>query len=250
MNIKNDKVVEVVLAGAPSLSLKQSCFKDNEIIDFHVPLSNCDLININKYIVELPETIYKEKIICNFKEQVLKLISFAKQNYKVRVWSSHISPDSYLLLLFICDCLKNKVNSLSVIYSDDYKKECYSIGTMTSDEIEKLEAYEKKLDSNEIDKLSEMWNSIVIDNSDLRIIEDDKIKSITYSYFDDEILNYINKNNIVSVKTLCYELSKKYYLSDTVFVFLISRLIDMKRIEIVEKNDKFINSTIKIKKMI
>lgn len=246
MNITNDKIVEVVLAGAPSLSLKQSCFKVNEIIDFHIPLSNCDLININKYIVELPENIYKEKIICDFKDQVLKLISFAKQNYKVRVWSSHISPDSYLLLLFICDCLKNKVNSLSVIYSDDYKKECYSIGTMTSDEIEKLESYEKKLDSNEITELSKIWNIIVKTNSDLRIIDNGIVKSVDYSYFDDEIINYINKNNIVSVKTLCYELSKKYCLSDTVFVYLISRLVDMKKIKIVEENDKFIKSVIKL----
>ena len=246
MNITNDKIVEVVLAGAPSLSLKQSCFKDNEIIDFHIPLSNCDLININKYIVELPETIYKEKIICNFKDQVLKLLSFAKQNYKVRVWSSHISPDSYLLLLFICDCLKNKVNSLSVIYADDYKKECYSIGTMTSDEIEKLESYEKKLDSNEITELSKIWNIIVKTNSDLRIIDIGIVKSVDYSYFDDEILKVIEEKSQVSVIHLCYELSKKYYLSDSVFVYLISRLIDMKKIKIVEENDMFIKSVIKL----
>jgi hypothetical protein len=68
----NDNVVEVILSGAPSLSLKNSTFKENEIIDFRVSLSVGDLANIDNYIVGLPKNIYHEKIICNLNNEISK----------------------------------------------------------------------------------------------------------------------------------------------------------------------------------
>lgn len=241
----NYNVVEVILSGAPSLSLKNSTFKENEIIDFRVSLSVGDLTNIDNYIVELPKNIYHEKIICNLNNEISKLITFADNNYKIRIWSSHIAPDSYLLLLFVCSCLKNKIDNITVLYSDEYKKECYSPGTMTSGEFEKLSTIEHILSKKEICELSDIWNMVKKENSNLRIVQNGIVKSVNYDYFDNEIIDLIVKLKSIRIIDLTYELSKKYYISDSIFVFLISRLIDLGRIEVVESNEVFIKSVVK-----
>lgn len=242
---ENDNVVEVILSGAPSLSLRNSAFKENEIIDFRVSLSIGNLSNIDNYIVELPKNIYHEKIVCNLNNEISKLISFVDSDYKIRIWSSHIVPDSYLLLLFVCSCLKNKIDNIIVLYSDEYNEECYSPGTMTSDELEKLSALEHILSKKEICELSDKWNMIKKENSNLRIVQNENVKSVNYDYFDNEIINMIDKLKSTKIIDLTYELSKKYYISDSVFVFLISRLIDLGRIKVIKSNEIFIKSVIK-----
>lgn len=44
---------------------------------------------------------------------------------------------------------------------------------------------------------------------------------------------------------LTYELIIKYHISESVFIFLISRLIDLEKIKIIETNETFIKSVIK-----
>lgn len=241
----NENVVEVVLSGSPSLSLKKSVFKENEIIDFLVSLSVGDLSNIDNYIVELPECIYHEKIVCDLNENISRLIKFVEAGNKIRIWSSHTAPDDYLLLLFICNCLKNKIDNISVLYSDEYKEECYSPGAMTSGELKKLSAFEHKLSKKEIYELSDKWDMIKKKNTDLRIIKNNNIKSVNYEYFDNEIINIMTSLKKTTIIGLTYELVIRYHISECVFIFLISRLIDLEKIKIVETNETYIKSVIK-----
>lgn len=242
--MKYDNIVEVILAGSPYLSLRKSCFKENNIIDFRVPFSIGDLSKINDYVVKLPKCIYNEEIICNLNNDILILDSFIDKDYKVRIWSSHYDVDSYLLLLFICNYLKDKVDNIIVLYSDEYKKECYSPGVMTSKELEKLSTLEHVISKEEINMLAEKWEIIKYENSYLRIIENKKVKSVDYDYFNDEIINILNQKKSATIIDIVYELTKKYYISDSVFTFLITRLINCGKIRIIEKNEKFIKSII------
>ena len=66
---------------------------------------------------------------------------------------------------------------------------------------------------------------IVKDNSNVRIVEDRNIKSVSYEYFDDEIIDILANQKSTRIIDLTYELSNKYHINDSVFVFLISRLI-------------------------
>ena len=246
MRKNNGKVVEIVLSGASLLSLKDSSFKDNEIIDVRVSLSTGKLDNIKDNVVLLPKVIYHEEVICDLNNDILKLNDYVDKGYKVRIWSSHLDADSYLLLLFICNVLNNKVDSLGVLYSDEYNKDCYSLGMMTGAEVDKLSNYEQTLNSTNIKILSDKWSTISSSNSDLRIIENGEVKSISYDYFDVEILTMIKTNNNIRIIDVCYELSKKYHINDSVFIFLITRLIDIGKIKIIKKDEKFIKSTIEI----
>ena len=242
----NNDVVEIIVGGSAYLSLKSSCFKDNNIIDFPISFSAGDLLEINNYVIRLPKNIYLEEIICDYKDKIIELYNLVDKGYKVRVWTSHYDPDDYLLLLFICSYLKDKVDNIIVLYSDEYKDECYSPSTMTGEELEKLSTHEHILSKEDINKLLKEWNKIVEENSDLKIIKSGKIKSVKYDFFNDEIINILNKKGSASIIDLIYELNVKYHLDDRIIRFLIDRLIDLGKLGITEKNEKYIKSIVKV----
>ena len=242
----NNDVVEIIVGGSVYLSLKSSCFKDNNIIDFPISFSAGDLLEINNYVIRLPKNIYLEEIICDYKDKIIELYDLVDKGYKVRVWTSHYDPDDYLLLLFICSYLKDKVDNIIVLYADEYKDECYSPSTMTGEELEKLSTYEHILIKEDINNLSEEWNKIIEKNSDLRIIKNGEIKSVKYDYFNDEIISILNKKGSTSIIDLIYELNVKYHLDDRIIRFLINRLIDLGKLEITKKDDKYINSVVEV----
>jgi hypothetical protein len=135
-----------------------------------------------------------------------------------------------------------------VLYSDEYKRECYSPSTMTSKELDELSTYEHILSKEEINKLSEEWDRIKKENSDLRIIQDGKVVSINYDYFNDEIIFILTKKGSTSVIDIIYELMVKYHLYDRVFKFLINKLIESGKIKIIESNERFIKNIVTISK--
>lgn len=243
----NNDVVEIIVSGSAYLSLKSSCFKDNNIIDFPISFSAGDLLEINNYVIRLPKNIYLEEIVCDYKDKIIELYDLVDKGYKVRVWTSHYDSDDYLLLLFICSYLKDKVDNIIVLYSDEYKDECYSPSTMTGEELEKLSTHEHILSKEDINKLLKEWNKIVEEKSDLRIIKSGKIKFVKYDFFNDEIINILNKKGSTSIIDLIYELNVKYHLDDRIIRFLIDRLINMGKLNIVEKNEKYIKSIVKIR---
>lgn len=245
LNIKKyDNVIEIVISGTGAL--KRSSFKNNEIIDFQVDFSCGDLEEADNYIIKLPKRIFNKDITCDLKDAILKLYNYIDNNYKVRIWSSHYDVDCYLLLLFICNLLNNKVDNLIVLYSDEYKKECYSPGTMTSNELEELSNYEHILTKKEINSLSEEWNSIKKENSDIRIIKNKKIESVDYDYFDNEIINLLKERKEIRIIDIVYELTTKYYINDIIFIYIINKLINSNKIKITFKDNTYIKSAIEM----
>ena len=53
---------------------------------------------------------------------------------------------------------------------------------MRENELEELSKLEHKLTKEEINKNTQIWKKIVSDNSDLRIIENGYVKSVTLDY--------------------------------------------------------------------
>ena len=243
-----DNVVEIILGGAAFLSLKDSSFKDNNIIDFPISFSTGDLSDLDNYTIKLPKEIYEEDVIINYKDKITELMNLIDNNYKVRVWTSHCDTDDYLLLLFISSYLKDKIDNMIVLYSDDYKRECYSPCTMTSKELDELSTYEHMLSKEDLNILSEEWTRVKNENSDLRILQKGEVISINYDYFNDEIISIVDKKESTSVIDIIYELIVKYHLDDRVFKFLINKLIESGKIKIIESNERFIKNIVTISK--
>lgn len=61
----------------------------------------------------------------------------------IRIWSSKKNDGEYMLLLFLCNFLKDKTNKINVIFASDYNEFLYSINALDYREIKSILKYEK-----------------------------------------------------------------------------------------------------------
>lgn len=228
---------EIIYGDSTFGSMSKSKLNKNEIIKFDTIFSIADLSNIENYEIYLPKKIYLENIIYNFKSRIDELNKSIKNKNKIRIWSSHKEINSYLLLLYLCNYLKDYKCDIFVVYSNEYDEECYSPSCMLCEELEKLSHLEHKLTKEEILSFSNEWVNIRNINSEMRILENNKVKSVSYDYFYDEILEKLKKLGAVKQIHLIGQLVADNHMIDTIFVYLINRLIRLNKIDIVEKDE-------------
>jgi len=107
---------------------------------------------------------------------------------------------------------------------------------LKEEELENSACYEKKLNNENILELSNEWNYIKNNRADIRIMENNKVKLVSYNYFDDIIVNKLKELGAVKQVTLVAHLLSDYHLIYLIFVYLINRLIKNNKIIIVEKD--------------
>lgn len=149
------------------------------------------------------------------------------------------------MFLYVCDYFSNIEYDLYVLFSDEYDKECYSPSCMNEKEFEELSKLEHKLTKEEIKKYSNEWKKVINDNLDMGIIENNKVKSVTFDYYNDIILNKLNELGEVKMVSLVGRLMSDIHLYDTVFTYLIYRLIKEEKIIIISKDKRYWESVIK-----
>lgn len=224
------KIAELFIAYKDEFA--KSSLKNNELIDFSIPFTYSDLRNI------LNGTIYLKS--CNqkisIKDSLVKLDDAIKNNNKLRIWSSHVDPDYYLFLLFICYYVKDKVDSIEVLYSDEYKKECTSTGVMVSKELDKLSLLGHIIEKNEINNFANQWKQLIKDGSKLHVFENNKLIEVKYGYIYKEITNIIKEHKSILIVEIVLILLKKYNIFTE---YLIENLIKEKRIKIIQENEIF-----------
>ncbi len=172
-----------------------------------------------------------------YKKALKKITEYIPKYDKIRIWSSKSSTDDYLLLLFLCDYLKEKTTKISVIFSDDYKN-VKSIDALYYKEINNLLQYEKNLSEQEIKLFSNQWRELVEKNSDLRVLDKQKVKCQKYSDYYNQILDILTKISPCRVVTLITNCMIKDILNnagDTIYLMLINQLIELNKIKIIKK---------------
>lgn len=181
-------------------------------------------------------TLYEDNTY-SYNDSVNELLN-SLPNSKIRIWSSKGSNDDYLLLLYLCDLLKDKSHNLSVIYTTDYDKRVLSINALDYKEIESILKYEKQLTLDEINKYSNEWKKLVEDNSNLRVLENGVIKNKNFSDYDELILNKLNKLEPCTLANLLGNLMADFVINDAgsaIYKYLIDRLIILNEIKVIEK---------------
>ena len=248
--MNNKSITEIIYGDSAFYSINKSNLNKNNIIKFNTMLSIADLSNIDNYEMYLPKKIYLEDAIYSFKSEMNELDNSIANHHKIRIWCSHKEVNSYLLLLFMCNYLKNKDCEIYVVYSEEYKDECYSPSCMTSEELEQLSKLEHPLSSKDITTFSNEWLKVKESNSEMRIIENGKIRSVSYDYFDKVILEKLKKLEKTKESHLIGSLMADYNIGETIFVYLVNRLIRINKIEILEtdENHTLNNTIIKISK--
>lgn len=248
-----ENITEIVFGDSLCHEIKISKFsKNNTIVKFEPLFSICNLSNVDKHIVTLNDDyclisseIYDVSNTYSLKNIINVLEESVKNNNKIRIWTTHNQIDSYLMFLYVCDYFSNIEYDLYVLFSDEFDKECYSPSCMNEKELEELSKLEHKLTKEEIRKHSNEWKEIINDNLDMRIIENNKVKSVTFDYYNDIILNKLNELGEVKMVSLVSRLMSDIHLYDTVFIYLIYRLIKEEKIIIISKDKKYWKSVIK-----
>ena len=250
-------ITEVVFGDSLYHEIKISRFsKNNKIIKFGLLFSICDLSNIDKGILTLnneycdliSSEIYDISNTSSLKDIINGLEESIKNNNKIRIWTTHKQIDSYLMFLYVCNYFSNIDANLYVLFSDEFDSDFFSPSCMNEKELEELSKLEHKLTKDEIKRYSNEWNKIINDNLDMRIVENNKVKSVTFDYYNDIILNKLNELGEVKVVGLVGRLMSDIHLYDTVFTYLIYRLIKEEKIIVIYKDQRYWKSIIKVKK--
>lgn len=250
-----NNITEIVYGDSLCHTINQCDFiKGSKIIKFDKFLSFADLSNIDKNIIKLSEdfceSIYHEiyhkfETEESIEELNKELDEAANTNSKIRIWTTHQEIESYLTLLYVCYYLFNSTN-LYVVFSDEYDKEYYTPACMNELELEKLEKMEHKLSKEEILAYALEWKKILNKNSEMRIIEEGKVKCVSFDYYNNVILNRLKELGEVKVVTLSANLMKDYHMYDIFISYLIKRLIKSNEIIIVEEGSRLWNSIVTV----
>ena len=249
--------IEIIYGDSLHHTIKQCNFIGDKIIKFDMFLSFADLSDIDKNIIKLnkdfcdfiyPEINHKFEVVESMEKLNKELDNAAKNNSKIRIWSTHQENESYLTFIYVCNYLFNCNCDICVTFSDEYDKECYSPSCMNEPELKELIKLEHKLSKEEIFDYAIEWKKIVADNSEMRVMEDNKVKSVSLDYYNDVILNRLSELGEVKSVSLSANLMKDYHMSDLFISYLINRLIKSNKIKIIEEGKSLWHSIITVKK--
>ena len=237
------KKTNVIFGTSTFVTMKESDLLNKDIIKFDTIFSVADLSNLDNYELFLPKEIFYN-INYSFGNEIKRLNEAINNNKEIRIWTSHLEINSYLLFLYLCNYLKDKDCNLYVVYSDEYNKNCYSPACMKESELEELSKLEHKLSKIEIIEYSNEWQRIKNTESDLRILEDGKVKSVSFDYYNEEILNLLKELGKVKIARLVGLFMSKHYLQDLVISYLVNRLIENDKIKVVSYGERFFENAI------
>ncbi len=151
-------------------------------------------------------------------------------------------------MLYISNIMEIYNYDLYVTYSDEYNIDYISPRVMNEKELENLEKIEHKLSKNELMNNAKEWRILVKENSELRVIDNGIVNSVSISYYDEIILETLNELGKVKMINLVATLIGKIYVCDSLIISLIERLIDENKIVIEKNSDKYFESIVDLKR--
>lgn len=119
---------------------------------------------------------------------------------------------------------------------------------MRESELEELIKFEHKLSKEEIRKHSNEWQIIKNNKSDMRILENKKVKLVSFNYYNEEILNLLKELGEVKIVRLVGLFMNNHYLQDLVISYFVSKLISDKKIKVIKYGERFFENVIAINK--
>ena len=135
-----------------------------------------------------------------------------------------------------------------VVFSDEYNENCYFPACMRGNELEELAKLEHKLSKKEIRNYSNEWQEIKNKKSDMRILENKKVKLVSFDYYNEEILNLLKELGEVKIVRLVGLFMNNHYLQDLVVSYFVDRLINEEKIKVIKYGERFFENVVAINK--
>ncbi|MGL5439622.1 MAG: DUF3658 domain-containing protein [Filifactoraceae bacterium] len=188
---------------------------------------------------------YDSEYVDEFWESCINDLERLKQETeKIRIWLDD-TADAQCGLLFLADLLKDRKIKLYIVKLPDEIKtdknhiiKCRSWGEVDPKLYADLLKEENELTEKEIADLSERWNILQCENSQLRVFENDSIKSVDISYYDNIIREEFPKDACKIGYIIGSVLGREDVMTSDVFVAKrIQYFIDNEELCITDKND-------------
>ena len=249
-----ENTIEVVSNLSSNGLLLKSSIKNENIVLLDMHLDIGDLKDLKNYKRSFLKNIGYNVDVVDYGNKIKFLLDNVRNNKKIRIWSSHKNSNEYMTVFYICNLLEKYDAELYVVYSDEISSEAKSVGELDKEEIKNVDALERKLLKEEIIMYSKTWNSLLNDNSDIRYISfDNTIKSCSYDYLEEKILNELKKYNEVRVGKFISNLKIDCIIDEidySEYPYLIERLINKSEIKVIKKCDDLFDCLIKKEKFI
>ncbi len=179
-------MLEIVINESEKNVLNYShLFKKNDIVSFSL------LLTYGK-IKDVEQNEYKKvfDIELNPKNIFNELIEKIDNYGEIRIWYSSCDSESLNTYYFLVNYLSNK--NKTIYCCDVYNKEYSSLGSYDSTKIEKLLLNTKKLNNDEINNICLIWQKLLKENGDLRLLENNELVSRSFDFLDNVILEYLS----------------------------------------------------------
>lgn len=233
-------MLEVVMGLSEILVLKESkLFNEEDIIGFSALSS---MKKINNIYNETSREISYCKI--NVKKEINNLREKVKNYKEIRIWYSSIDNEELCNLHLIIDLLKD--NDILIHAIDVGKEKVWSISCYHESQIKDLLKYDLIISQEEKNNYINTWNNLLIENKDLRIIENGILKSYDYEYLDlriKEILKKIGEIKYIGLIGRCIANEICNFHESIIFESRTEYLINKKEIIItkIQKEKNFMN---------
>lgn len=226
-------------------SILEKSGNDNCKIVLPLSLNIGHLKSLEKYDISYLEKYhnfevypFEEKL--NFEKEFNEIKKIVNNAKKIRIWTSHLDADDYCLLLFICNSFRYK--DISVIFVESYNWYATTLGMIGHDEISSLYKYEKDLKKYEIEQYCNEWNKVVEENSEFRFMINGRVKSVSFNYFDNEIINRLKQLGKIKKIKLIADLMVEpifpmMHISDYIYGYIIDILIKENKIILTREDE-------------
>lgn len=249
-----ENAIEVVSNLSSNGLLLKSSIKNENIVLLDMHLDIGDLKELKNYKRSFLKSIGYNVDVADYSNKIKFLLDNARNNKKIRIWSSHKNSNEYMTVFYICNLLEKYDAELYVVYSDEISSEAKSVGELDKEEIKNVDALERKLLKEEIMMYSKFWTRLLNDNSDIRYISfDNTIKSCSYNYLEEKILSELKKYNEIRVGKFISNLKIDCIIDEidySEYPYLIERLINKSEIKVIKKCDDLFDCLIKKEKFI
>lgn len=265
MNLKTIEICEKIgESGSLKMYYEKNGIKDYNIyfpLEMNLSLGELSTLDSNYHRIEFFKKLYpvdKDYIHFDNPEEFFncidtlnKISNNINDDTKIRIWSSKEDDDDYMMLLFLCNFLKDKTDKISVIFTSDYSEYAWDLISIDIKDIEYLFKYEKLLSKDEIQSYANQWNDLVKINSEVRTLENGEVKCKKYSDYYDDILNIIKAKlpcKRAEIIATCMLNRAMKNAGDVVYNFMIEQLLDSNKLKIVQKDENSFKDIIDINK--
>lgn len=212
------KTTEIVFGDASYLVINKTKFKNNNIIKLDMLFNIANLKDIDKFKYELPKGIYNEPTSYDFTKEMNLINKAIQDNQILRLWLCKNEIHYYLILLYLCFYLKNKNVTLMLCLSDEFNA---TPGGILPDDYESITP--KMLPQEQMNTYADMWEEIAKENSEMRILENDKIICSTFNYYDNLIKETLKSAN--NLHKAIAQIMQKTNLDEALVKYLIKRYL-------------------------